>query len=113
MTASCTLCGQVIQGALIPHGPNVPLIGDDGRAAIEYQAVIMAMVAHLAEHHGEYYQTLTATAQTYLIHLVAKLASSADPRFDSEREDARALVYWTLVGRLEPKDRNPLQPAIV
>lgn len=105
MTATCRLCGQLIAGNLVA-GQGVPLIGETGRDEIEYQATIMQLVNHVLQFHPEYAKVLQSTAQTYLFHLIAKLALSTDESFNQHREDARRLVYWTLAGKLEFSGQN-------
>lgn len=107
MIATCRLCGQIVNGQLVAGpGSEIPLIGEDGRAEIEYQAIIMQLVNHVVQAHPDYANVLRSTAQTYFFHLIAKLALSSDPSFDQQREDARRLVYWTLAGKLEFSGQN-------
>jgi hypothetical protein len=100
VTFACSLCGQLIERAL-PAGPGVPIVGDPNRGAMEYQATLQLFAGHLVQHHPDYPMTLAQVAQTYHLHLLAKLAVSADPAFIEERERARDLCYWTLRGDLE------------
>ena len=111
MIATCRLCGQLMNGQLVAGpGSEIPLIGEDGRAEIEYQASIMQLVNHVLQAHPDYARVFQSTAQTYLFHLIAKLAVSSDPSFEQQREDARRLVYWTLAGKLEFS--GPNQPPV-
>jgi hypothetical protein len=118
MILACRLCNQMIEGSLL-HNANpataaaVPII--DGqpqvdRAALDYQAAIIALIQHLGKFHPAYTQVLGNTANTYYMHLVAKLAISNDPEFEPQREAARALVYWTLFGKMAIEDQGLVLP---
>lgn len=100
MTVACRLCGELVmhsEAALTAALASLP-IGDENRAAIEYQATVQAFAQHVGQRHQEYVMTLATTAQVYHFHLIAKLALSAAPDFVREREAARNLCYWTLAG---------------
>lgn len=99
MTCTCKICGTVIDAQ--PTGPHVPLLGDPNRGAVEYQAAIGALTGHVSQFHPDYAGLLAQTANTYMFHLIAKLAISSDPAFSDEREYARALCYWTLAGDIK------------
>lgn len=107
---ACKLCGQLIE-RLPAAAPGVPIVGDPGRAAVEYQASVQTFAQHVAQAHPEYPMLLAQTAQTYHLHLIAKLATSSDPAFEEERENARALCYWTLAGELQFERTPPPQKA--
>lgn len=100
MMLACTLCGQMVE-QLPTAAPGVPIVGDPNRGAAEFQASVHAFAQHVAKAHPQYMMLLAATAQTYHLQLIAKLATSGDPDFNEERENARALCYWTLAGELE------------
>jgi hypothetical protein len=117
MIIACRLCNQLIEGSLLHTAGNtaaaaaVPII--DGqpqmdRAALDYQAAIIALIQHVAQFHPVYTQVLGNTANTYYMHLVAKLAISNDEEFEPQREAARALVYWTLAGKMGIEDKGPV-----
>lgn len=106
MMVACTICGQLIE-KLPTAAPGVPIVGDPNRGAAEFQASIHAFAQHLAQAHPEYPMLLAATAQTYHLQLIAKLATSTDPEFEAERENARALCYWTLAGELQFNRTTP------
>jgi hypothetical protein len=96
MTGSCRLCGQIITGSMLT-APIAQQLGVQPDS-VEYQAFIAEFMKHVGAFHADYVNVLAATANTYHIHLVAKLASSSDPKFLQAREEARALAYWTLAG---------------
>lgn len=108
MTVTCRLCGLIIHGQAV--GSDIPLVGDPDRAPWEYQAVAMMHYEHVRVYHPEHFNTLAATANTYHIHLVNKLATSTDPEFTNEQESQRRLIYWTLAGRMELDGPAPKSP---
>lgn len=107
MSFSCRLCGQVFacqlsgkNGGLIVGG-----ITDENRDALEYQASVVDFMQHMGKFHPDYITALAGTANTYHMHLVAKLIESSDEKFLAERETARHLVYWTMAGKFAIEDR--------
>ena len=106
MTAACRLCGALIQGSLLSPQAAAAQVGAEPEA-LDYQATIMELMRHMGKDHREYIETLAGTANTYHMHLVAKLAVSSDEAFNDQREAARRLVYWTLAGEIT---LNPVVP---
>ena len=109
MTVTCVLCKQILVGTQ-PQGPQII---DENRGAMEYQAAILLLMGHFAERHRDYLATLEMMSQNYAIHLVAKLATSSDERFEQEREQARNMVYWTLYGRFNIQDQVQEPPKLI
>jgi hypothetical protein len=105
------LCGQIIRGSVIAR-PEAVLLGTDAEA-MEYQATMIEFMAHVGKFHADYIGALAGTANTYHIHLVSKLAESTDEAFNHQREEARALVYWTLNGKLEFSQAVPVPKSAV
>jgi hypothetical protein len=112
VTTTCRLCGQIVSGNLVA-GAGVPLIGEEGRAAIEYQATIIQLVQHVIQYHPDYGQVLRSTADTYFFHLVAKLGLSTDPVFNEARDQARLICYWTLAGKFALEEKEPIKATVV
>jgi hypothetical protein len=116
MIVVCRLCNQLIEGSILnvanpATAAAVPTFNGQpqmDRAALDYQAAIIALIKHVAQFHPVYTQVLGNTANTYYMHLVAKLALSNDPDFETEREAARSLVYWTLAGKMGIEDKGPV-----
>ena len=94
-TLTCSICAERIRVPLITAA-GAPRIGEAGREAVEYQAAAVEFVKHCCERHPEYVQVFAMTAQTYQLHLIAKMLNSDDPEFEKQREAARELCYWTL-----------------
>lgn len=107
MTCTCRLCGLVITTPSIISGGNglVPPADAANREQFDYQATVQALAQHIGEKHSEYVMALAGTAQTYHLHLIAKLASSVDPEFEYQREESRSLCYWTLAGKFGIEDK--------
>jgi hypothetical protein len=106
MTATCTLCRQIIPERNINGVAGVPMIGDPNRNAAEYQAAIVTLLQHVQQFHGEAFQMLSMVANTYFMHLIAQLGQSSDPAFEEEREAARAICYWSLRGQIGLANEN-------
>jgi hypothetical protein len=106
MTCTCRLCGAIIQTPTILGGGGiVPPLDAPNREAFDYQATVQALAQHIGRDHAAYVHTLAGTAQTYHYHLIAKLVDSTDPAFLAQREEARALCYWTLAGKFGIEDK--------
>lgn len=109
MIATCRLCGELVKGSAL----TAQIAQQQGLdfESLEYQAVIGEFMRHVGQYHPDYINVLAATANTYHIHLVAKLALSTDEKFLKAREEARALAYWTLAGEFAIESKVVPPPA--
>lgn len=98
MTITCLLCREILSDVQFRAQLLTGKIPVDHVAELEYQAAIGQLGAHVQRVHADYVEVLQRTANTYLMHLIAKLGTSHDENFETMREEARRLVYWTLAG---------------
>jgi hypothetical protein len=106
MTVFCRGCGAIINTPPILIN-DMPIIGAPGREEIEYQATIAELVKHANAEHPEALQVFAGTAQTYLMHLYAKMAETQDEKFNQLREESKRVCYWTLAGDMEVTKNAP------